>query len=131
MNRKYSLKQIRAVWINAYLKGEVDWLGYLEAPCFFIKDSDELIFKANQIANIERRRAKFPNKRATDFEFKETVERFHEYSSWAVVSGSACFKRGGDIVSQCNFFELWLLMDDRWQIASLCLEYTTRSREMQ
>lgn len=66
MTKAYSVKQIREVWINAYLNGETDWLAYLEAPSFFVKRNAELISKADQLAYLERSRAKFPNKRAGD-----------------------------------------------------------------
>lgn len=128
---KYSLGRIREIWINAYLNGEVDWLAYLEAPCFFVKENSGLTFKANQIANVSRSRARFKNKMEVDFEFKEAVEQLHEYREWATVLGSACFKRGGKIVNECRFFELWILVNDRWQIASLCLEEADLSREVE
>ncbi|RDJ97607.1 hypothetical protein [Paraburkholderia lacunae] len=129
MSKKYSLQQIREVWINAYLNGEVDWLSYLEAPSFFVKKNAELISKADQIAYVERSRTKFPNKRARDVEFRETVKEMQEHKNWATVSGSASFRRNGEIVSQCEFFELWLIVEDRWQIASLCIEDTDRAGE--
>ncbi|AZE50118.1 hypothetical protein C4K04_4459 [Pseudomonas chlororaphis] len=124
MSNKYSLKQIREVWINAYLNGEVDWLSYLEASTFFIKRNSELISKAEQIAYIERSRTKFPNKKAGAAKLRETVKEMQEHKNWTTVSGLACFERDGEIVNQCEFFELWLLVENRWQIASLCIEDT-------
>lgn len=127
MSKAYSVKQIREVWINAYLNGETDWLAYLEVPSFFVKRNAELISKADQLAYLERSRAKFPNKRTGDVEFRETVTAMHEHKNWATVSGSAWVKRNGEIVSQCEFFELWLVAEGRWQIASLCIEDTDRA----
>lgn len=129
MSKKYSFKQIRAVWINAYLNGEVDWLAYLEAPSFFIQRNAERVSKADQIAYIERSRTKFPNRRAGNVEFKEAVTAMQEHKNWATVAGSAWFKRNDQIVSQCEFFELWLIVEGRWQVASLCIENTDRTEE--
>jgi hypothetical protein len=126
MSRKYSLKHVREVWINAYLNGEVDWLAYLEAPFFFVKSNAELISKADQIAYIERNRAKFPHR---NVEFRETVTGMQEHKNWASVSGSAWLKRNGKVVNRCEFFELWLIVEDRWQIASLCTEDTNHAEE--
>ncbi len=122
MSRQYSLKQIREVWINAYLNGETDWLAYLETPSFFVKHNAELVSKASQISSIDRGFARFPGKRTTDVEFSETLKQWQEHKNWATVEGSARIKRNGEVVSQCEFFELWLIADDRWQIASLCME---------
>ncbi len=122
MSSKYSLTQVREVWVNARLNGEVDWLDYLEAPTFFLKANGELVSKANQIAYIERSRKKFPNKRAGEAEFKETGIGIQQHKSWATVTGSACLKRDGKIVHQFEFLELWLIVGGRWQIASLCIE---------
>lgn len=128
MSKKYSLNQIRDVWINAYLNGEVDWLTYLEAPSFFVTRNGGIISRSEQIAYIERSRRKFPNKRAGNVEFGETVAEMQEHKSWATVSGSAWIKRNGEIVSQCEFFELWLIVESRWQIATLCIEDTDRAQ---
>lgn len=122
MNSKYSLTQVRDVWVNARLNAEVDWLDYLEAPTFFLRANGELVSKANQIAYIERSRKKFPNKRAGEAEFKETGIEIQQHKSWATVTGSACLKRDGKIVHQFEFLELWLIQAGRWQIASLCIE---------
>ncbi|WP_206997119.1 hypothetical protein [Trinickia mobilis] len=127
MNKKYSLKQMREVWIDAYLNGEVDWLAYLEAPSFFVRKGAEQISKAGQMANIERSQAKFPNRRPGDVEFKELISEIREHTEWATVSGFASFRRKGEIVSQCEFFELWLVLENRWQIASLCIEDINRA----
>ncbi|MHA7683670.1 hypothetical protein [Cupriavidus sp. PET2-C1] len=129
MNNRYLLNQIREVWINAYLNGEVDWLSYLEAPTFFVKRGDKLIFKSEQISFIERSRAKFPTKKSKGVEFRESIIDMQERKGWATVYGSASFKRNGEIVSQCNFFELWLIIDERWQIASLCIEDANQAAE--
>ncbi|WP_316893421.1 hypothetical protein, partial [Ralstonia mannitolilytica] len=89
----------------------------------------ERVSKADQIAYIERSRTKFPNRRAGNVEFKETVTAMQEHKNWATVAGSAWFKRKGEIVSQCEFFEFWLIVEGRWQVASLCIEDTDRTEE--
>lgn len=130
MNKKYSIKQIREVWTNAYLNGEVDWLSYLESSSFFVKKGASLTSKSEQITNIKRNQAKLPGKKHGEVEFKESVMEIRERSNWTTVSGFASFKRNGKIVSQCEFFELWLIIDDRWQITSLCVEDIDGSYEI-
>ncbi|AOK63131.1 hypothetical protein WL71_05235 [Burkholderia ubonensis] len=131
MNEKYTLEQIREVWLNAYFNGETDWLAYLEAHLFFVTRNGELISKSEQIEFIERSRAKFPSKRANIVEFGETVAEMKKQDHWATVSGSAWIKRNGEIVSQCDFFELWLMVENRWQIATLCIEDIDRTQKAQ
>lgn len=129
MNNRYSLNHIREVWINAYLNGEVDWLSYLEAPTFFVKRGDKLISKSEQISFIERSREKYPTKKHKEVEFIESTIDIKEHKGWATVFGSALFKRNGEIISQSNFFELWLVIEERWQIASLCIDDTDQAVE--
>jgi hypothetical protein len=94
----------------------------LETTSFFVKRNAEVITKAEQIKNIERNRTKLSNNKTGMVKFRETTTEIQEHKNWATVSGGACFERNGEIVSQCEFFELWLIVENRWKIASLCIE---------
>jgi len=129
MKNKYSIMQIREVWINAYLHGEVDWLDYIEIPLFFVIRNGRSISKSEEIEFIERSRRKFPNRRADNVEYAEVVDQMQERKYWGTVSGSAKIKKNGAIASQFYFFELWLVVDNRWQIAKLCIEDIDHKQE--
>lgn len=122
MKNKYSIMQIREVWINAYLNGEVDWLDYLEIPLFFVIRNGRHISKSEEIEFIERSRRKFPNRRTNNVEYAEVIDEMQERKYWATVTGSAKIKKNDVIASQFDFFELWLVVDNRWQVAKLCIE---------
>lgn len=130
MINKYRLSQIREVWINSYLRGETDWLIYLEAPLFFVTRNAEIITKQEQIAHITRNHEKLSKSSANDIEFGEEVTAMEEHKYWATVSGRAWLKRDGEFFNQCRFLELWIIANKRWQIASLCIEDRDHTEEI-
>ena len=117
---KYRLMDIREVWKKAYANAEVDWLTFLEAPSYFAKRGSTLMTKADQLAYIERNRRRIVA-RNTDVELSEELHEVQEHRGWATVAGRATVRRKNE-VNRSDFLELWVMIEDRWQIASLCID---------
>jgi hypothetical protein len=122
MKNEYSLLDVRAVWIDSYRKGLLDWLSYLESPFFFVKRGDKIMSKREQLAVIDRSRLASLSGWASDLDFNESIEEIRDFSGWSTVFGSAMFSRNGEVVGEYRFFELWIMSEGRWQIASLCYD---------
>jgi hypothetical protein len=122
MNNEYSLLDVRAVWIDSYRKGLLDWLSYLESPFFFVRRGDKVMSRREQLAVMERSRSASLFGLAGDLDFNESIEEIRDFSGWSTVFGSATFSRKGEVVGKYRFFELWLISEGRWQIASLCYD---------
>ncbi|WP_148283904.1 hypothetical protein [Burkholderia cepacia] len=112
------------------MNGEVDWLAYLEAPSFFVNRNGVHISKSEEIAFIEVSRRKFPNKRTNDVKYTEVIDQMRERKNWATVYGSAQITRDGEVASQFDFFELWVIVESRWQVVMLCIEDIDHARKI-
>ncbi|WP_139207452.1 hypothetical protein [Phytopseudomonas flavescens] len=119
MKTNFSLKVVRQAWIDAYFKSDVDWLAHVESPFFFVKRGAIVMSKKEQLSLIERNRRKVP---IADTVFNETTTQTQEHTGWATISGSASVTRDNELVNEYKFFELWLILHGRWQIASLCYD---------
>lgn len=119
MKTKFPLEIVRQAWIDAYFKGAVDWLAHVESPYFFVKRGEVVISKSEQLSIIKKNQKKMP---PSDTIFNEKIESMCEHSGWATISGSASIARNGELISEYMFFELWLILNGRWQIASLCYD---------
>ncbi|WP_230461586.1 hypothetical protein [Burkholderia ubonensis] len=121
MEPRYSLCQMRAVWIDAYLNGDVDQLAFVESPHFFVKRGTRILTKSQQLAHLQRHS---PERTGRHFSWQAHGEmtEFAESRQWASIRGSGSMRCDGTIVSAINFVELWLVQDERWQIAALCYD---------
>jgi hypothetical protein len=121
MSTRYSLSQMREVWIDAYLHGDIDQLNFVQSPHFFVMHADKILTKIQQIAYITRHRAEhtwhYPG-----VSLHHDVTSLVEGPRWTTLSGSGEMRRGNCTLSRFQFIELWLISDNRWQIASLCYE---------
>ncbi|CAM2182873.1 hypothetical protein BLAT2472_60293 [Burkholderia latens] len=57
----------------------------------------------------------------------DEITKISEKQQWASFSGTGSMRRDGRILTMFDFLELWLICDDRWQIAALC--YDEKHRE--
>ena len=117
---KYRLMDIREVWKKAYLNAEVDWLTFLETPSYFAKRGSTFMTKSHQLAYIERNRRRILVRNA-DAEVSEELHQVQEHRGWATIAGRATVRWKNEL-NRSDFFELWVMIEDRWQIASLCIE---------
>ncbi len=122
---RYSLSQMREVWIDAYLHGDTEQLNFVQSPHFFVMRTAEILTKSQQIALITRRRTEqtgnFPG-----VSLRHDVTSIVEGPRWSTISGFGEMRCGNDTLSRFEFLELWLISDNRWQIASLCYGEQTR-----
>ncbi|WP_230975304.1 hypothetical protein [Burkholderia multivorans] len=121
MEPSYSLCQMRAVWIDAYLNGDVDQLNFVESPHFFVKRGTQILTKSQQLAHLQRHASEQTRRNCNWHAHGETTE-YAESGQWASIRGAGSMLCDGKTVSAVNFFELWLVDDNRWQIAALCYD---------
>jgi hypothetical protein len=126
MITRYSLSQMRDVWIDAYLHGDTEQLHFVQSPHFFVMHKNKILTKIQQIAQITRRRSEqavhYPH-----VSFRHDVTSIIDGQLWTTISGFGEMRRGDDTLSRFEFLELWLISDNRWQIASLCYEECTHN----
>ncbi|WP_175792368.1 hypothetical protein [Burkholderia ambifaria] len=129
MKPKYGLSQMRNVWIDAYMNGDVDQLNFVESPHFFVKRRDRVLIKNQQISYIQRHLSE-----NTWCHFGLHVHneatKIIECREWASISGNGSMRRDERILVWFSFLELWLVHDNRWQIAALCYDETERENEI-
>ena len=121
MNTKYGLLEMRDVWIDAYMNGDIDQLNFVESPHFFVKRGNRILTKLQQISSI-RRQLSEKTWHGFALHVRDEITEFEESRLWASVSGTGSMQRDGRVLSRFDFLELWLINDDRWQIAALCYE---------
>ncbi|WP_137079890.1 hypothetical protein [Halomonas caseinilytica] len=117
---KIPLKSVRQAWIEACANGQADWLDYIESPSFFIKKGGDVITKKDQLWSVERSRKKHSLTDKKQFSFSHLEEEIHERDGWAVIKGFGCVKINNKEVNSYGFLELWVVLDGRWKIASIC-----------
>lgn len=121
MISKYNLRDIRKMWQEACLNVSVDWLKYLERPTYFAKRGEEIMFRPEQLAYLERNKEKVAVRRAQYITEESSVE-IHDHGGWATISGFATSKDSTGVLGRHKFYEVWIVVDDRWQIASLFID---------
>lgn len=125
MKPRYSLLQMRDVWIDAYMNGDVDQLNFVESSHFFVKRGGRILTKSQQISYIQRH---LLEQTWCNFGLyvHDEITKISEKQQWASFSGTGSMRRDGRILTTFDFLELWLIFDDRWQIAALCYDENDR-----
>ncbi|QEM83614.1 nuclear transport factor 2 family protein [Halomonas binhaiensis] len=122
MEINISLEKVRKLWIEAYFKGDVDCLADIESPFFFVKSGETIISKDEQLSNVRKNRYKRLVNKCDIVDFRESIDEVREHPGCTTVSGRATVYCESEIVGRYDFFEVWMVVDDRWQIAYLCYE---------
>ncbi|MBP0716337.1 hypothetical protein ABXK61_23935 [Burkholderia sola] len=128
MKNKYSLLQMRDVWIDAYISGDIDQLNFVESAHFFVKRRDRILTKVQQIASIQRRLAEktWPD---CGPRIHQDITAIVEDHSWASISGTGSMASNGKDLTRFDYLELWVVNENRWQIAALCYDEKRREAE--
>lgn len=121
MTSLFPLSSVREVWIDAYFSGDLEWLSYLEAPTFIVIEGDIVTSKKEQLQFLEVSKRKFPRGRS-GVNLAHTVVEHREMSGWASVAGHFTLTRDGVVHRTGSFFEIWAIVDRRWNIYSLYLK---------
>lgn len=116
------LGKVRKLWTEAYFKGDVDCLADIESPFFFVKSGATIISKDEQLSNVRKNRYKRLINNWNIVDFSESIDEVCERPGCTTVSGCATVYWKREIVGRYDFFEVWMIVDDRWQIAYLCYE---------
>ncbi|TCW75090.1 nuclear transport factor 2 family protein [Burkholderia sp. SRS-46] len=122
MKTKYSLMQMRDVWLDAWRNGDIDQLNFVESLHFFIKHGDAVRTKPQHLARMRAYAAEHAA-RQWGMTYEDEVRHVVERGEWATVSGINAMRRNGRLCARHEFMELWLICDARWQIAALCYEH--------
>ncbi|CAB3763082.1 hypothetical protein GQ57_22065 [Burkholderia sp. MSh2] len=121
MKTRYGLLEMRDVWIDAYMNGDIDQLKFVESPHFFVKRGDRILTRLQQISAMQRHLSE-KTWRGFSLQVRDEITAIEESPLWASISGTGSMQRGEGILTRFDFLELWLVNDDRWQIAALCYE---------
>ncbi|RQR34786.1 MULTISPECIES: hypothetical protein [unclassified Burkholderia] len=126
MKTKYDLLEMRDVWIDAYMNGDIDQLNFVESSHFFVKRRDRTVTKLQQISFIRQRLSEntWPD---VGLRVHDEITEVERNRLWASISGTGSMRRGGRTLIRFDFLELWLINGGRWQIAALC--YDEKERE--
>jgi hypothetical protein len=125
MKHKYSLLQMRDVWIDAYMNGDIDQLNFVESSHFFIKRGSRILTKTQQLSYIQRHLSE-QTWRNFGLHVHDEIMEITQKPQWASFSGIGSMRRDGRILTTFDFLELWLIFEDRWQIAALCYDENDR-----
>ncbi|WP_420996043.1 DUF4440 domain-containing protein [Cupriavidus sp. 30B13] len=127
MKPKFSLAQMRDVWIDAYASGDIDQLDFVECDHFFVKRGEKMLSKRQQLGHIRSRVAAgtWDRPHVRDESIDVT-----EHAAWATVSGVGSMMKNAKACSRFSFVELWLVSGGRWQVAALCYEDLSRAGQV-
>jgi len=101
--------------------GDTNQLNFVESSHFFVKRRDRTMTKSQQIAYIRRHQSENTWCHFGLHVHNEITE-ISEDRGWASISGTGSMRRDGRVLVRFSFLELWLIQDDRWQIAALCYD---------
>ncbi|MBN3790256.1 DUF4440 domain-containing protein [Burkholderia sp. Ac-20353] len=128
MKAKFDLMQMRDVWIDAYIHGDLELTNYVESPQFFVKHGGSMITKQQRLARMRAHAAEQAS-RMSGMRYEDETRHVSEQGEWATVSGIGAMRKNGMIRARYKFLELWLINDGRWQVAALCYEHMEIDRE--
>ncbi|RQR46797.1 MULTISPECIES: DUF4440 domain-containing protein [unclassified Burkholderia] len=123
MEPRFTLMQMREVWIDAYRHADVEQLDFVASPHFFIQHENRFRPKAQFLARMRALSAE----RATvtrRVAYRDDAIQIAEHAQWATISGTGFVWHDGTMDSRFDFLELWCVSDTRWRIAALCHEHT-------
>ncbi|MBN3835098.1 DUF4440 domain-containing protein [Burkholderia sp. Ac-20344] len=122
MEPRFTLMQMRDVWLDAYRHADVEQLDFVASPHFFIQHENRIRTKAQYRARMHVLAAE----RAADafrVTYREEATRIVEFGQWATISGIGSVWTNQAIDSRFDFLELWSVSDARWRIVALCYEH--------
>lgn len=122
MNPRFTLTQMRDVWIDAYRHADVEQLDFVASPHFFIQHENRIRTKAQFLARM-RVLAADRASASSSGAYRDEVRQIVEHGPWATISGIGSVWNDGTIDARFDFLELWCICDARWQIAALCYEH--------
>ncbi|RQS76868.1 DUF4440 domain-containing protein [Burkholderia sp. Bp8963] len=128
MKAKFDLMQMRDVWIDAYIDGDIELMNYVESPQFFVKHGGAMTTKQQRVARM-RAHAAEQALRMSGVRYEDETRHVSEQGEWATVSGIGVMRKSEMIRARYTFLELWVINDGRWQIAALCYEHMEIDRE--
>lgn len=122
MKPRFTLTQMRDVWLDAYRHADVEQLDFVASPHFFIQHENRIRTKTQYLARM-RSLAADRASGTPRVAYRDEAMQIVEQGQWATISGVGSVWKDRAIDSRFDFLELWCINDARWRITALCYEH--------
>ncbi|RQS36274.1 DUF4440 domain-containing protein [Burkholderia sp. Bp8992] len=121
MEPRFTLAQMRDVWIDAYRHADIEQLDFIASPHFFVQHKAYIRTKAQFLARMRVAAAE----RASDtgIAYQDETMQIVTRGQWATITGIGSVRINQAIDSRFDFVEDWCVMGARWRIAALRHEH--------
>ncbi|WP_175921198.1 DUF4440 domain-containing protein [Burkholderia latens] len=121
MEPRFTLAQMRDVWIDAYRRADVEQLAFVASPYFFVQHEARIRTKAQFLARMRIVAAeRAPD--SLDIEYRDETKQIVVRGQSATITGIGSVWINQAIDSRFDFVEQWYVIDARWRIAGLRYE---------
>ena len=122
MEPRFTLAQMRDVWIDAYRHADVEQLDFIASPHFVVHHENRIRTKAQFLARMRIVAAE----RASDrfrVTYRDETMQIVTRGQWATITGIGSVWINQAIDSRFDFEEQWCVNHARWRIAALRHEH--------
>ncbi|WP_175823238.1 DUF4440 domain-containing protein [Burkholderia sp. BCC0419] len=119
MEPRFTLAQMRDVWIDAYRHADVEQLDFVASPHFFVQHDARIRTKAQFLARMRVVAAERASDRL-DIAYRDETMQIVTRGQWATITGIGSVRINPAIDSRFDFVEQWCVTGARWRIAALC-----------
>lgn len=122
MEPRFTLAQMRDVWIDAYRHADVEQLDFVASPHFFVRHEARIRPKAQFLARMRVVAAeRTPDRPA--IAYRDETMQIVTRGRCATITGIGSVRIDQAIDSRFDFVEQWCVIDARWRIAALWHEH--------
>ncbi|WP_175883017.1 DUF4440 domain-containing protein [Burkholderia sp. BCC0044] len=122
MEPRFTLAQIRDVWIDAYRHADVEQLDFVASPHFFVQHEAHIRTKAQFLARMRVVAAERVSDRQ-GIAYRDETMQIVTCGQRATITGVGSVRINPAIDSRFDFVERWCVIDARWRIAALRYEH--------
>ncbi len=122
MEPRFTLAQMRDVWIDAYRHADVEQLDFVASPNFFVLHEAHIRTKAQFLARMRVVAAERASNRS-GIAYRDETMQIVTRGQRATITGIGAVRINQAIDSRFDFVEQWCVIDARWRIASLRHEH--------
>ncbi|MDN7426382.1 hypothetical protein CFB89_22435 [Burkholderia sp. AU16741] len=122
MEPRFTLAQMRDVWIDAYRHADVEQLDFVASPGFFVQHEARIRTKAQFLARMRVVAAERPSDRS-GIAYRDETMQIVTRGQRATITNIGAVRINHTTDSRFDFVEQWCVIDARWRIAALCHEH--------
>ncbi|WP_321931546.1 DUF4440 domain-containing protein [Burkholderia cenocepacia] len=122
MEPRFTLAQMRDVWIDAYRHADVEQLDFVASPNFFVLHEAHIRTKAQFLARMRVVAAERASNRS-GIAYRDETMQIVTRGQRATITGIGTVRINQAIDSRFDFVEQWCVIDAQWRIASLRHEH--------